>query len=319
MNYRDKKWAIILHSGAAAETPPPENAPWTDHAFRNVSRILQAPIYPVKSQNIPDKYDIYLFCSIWIGDMATEIAWSNDIRRRGRKVVLTFSHDSRFVSGHALIDEHGNMYTDLVAASDVTLSGLPESVNMFGRYKDKVISSGGFLERVNLSVPYKKRNIDLLVSGMRNEDHFGLSAEILLSLIRTFPGRNIVYCARSKAPCAMNTFFKKHKEVSFVYDKLTSVLPMAKVHLNIDWRPSPGRSVMESWYYRVPTIGYELSYYSKLFPGLSYQHLCIDQILSRCETALKEDHNTLIAKAEGVASTEYYDVLCNKIMHRLYG
>jgi len=316
---QNKKW-IIIQPLETIWDPPPINTPINNHPDASLSRLLQCKAYHINHVDqglVPLDADIYFIGDCHIGLLDKEIAFAKKLKELGKKVVVTYSADLRFLIGNCLITAEGTLYTDLAKYADVILSGINPCFRAFGRYQDKVFPWGVTFERCNrASVPFENRTIDLCVSGSAGEECLAMNLEIMLMIKDRHPEKRIVYFTHEPYRKQLERYMDRI-EVWFEH-ALWDGLVQSKAYLSPEFRPRAGRAIYDAWLYRVPFITTKWAYHSKLFPDFTFQEMNIDQIADLYDKMLASDYNELIKKAEEIAEDDYFDVAYPRLLKRLY-
>jgi len=317
MDLKGKRWAgiSVFHDYSL---PAPVNEPWSVNVERNLFRLLQAPSWSINNTaNIPiQEFDIFVVPNFDIRDVDKQVDFIKRVKDAGKKVVVAYSQDSRFLTGAALICmETGTLYTAICEYADLIFAGLAENLHMFGRYEHKVFPFGYPFERLNYSRPYDQRAYDLLVATNGGTIDFGYSVELLLTLKDRFPSKRIVF---SIDPALSHLYKRYSDKIEFIPGGLLTHLPLSKAFLDPQLRPRPNRSIHEAWMCRTPFISSSFCYYSKLFPGFNYSKMDMIDIGDKYELLQSLDYNLLIAEAEKIAEAEYFDNKYIELLKRLY-
>jgi len=326
-SHTDKTIVMVLPKWRASmvkkyNASPPTNK-WTWATNRNTARLLSAEMSYLGDPEMRKDANVYIITinNSHDGGADEEISLVRELRGNGAKVVASCSEDSRFCSGIGLIldESSGKLFTDTLGEADIILSGIPEWIKPYGRYQHKVVYVGSFLDVVNLAIPYRKRNIDILVAPEKEESgRNGLNAEFLLLLLEQFPDSKICYCIRSSdRPPILDRLARGGVEISSL--PLRKLIPRARVMVDLTFRPHSGRSLAEAWYYRTPFVSHIWSYYSRLFPEYSFGAFNMNEIADSCRTIINTNYEHIIRDAEAIAAEEYYYIARHKMMSRLYG
>jgi hypothetical protein len=316
-----KKW-VVIHPLQTNWGIPDVNHPWGIDPFYQISRLTRAPGYHVTDSNIDMTANVYFLISFDISLINKEIEFVRQVHANGGKVVVAFSQDNRFFTGDHLVSNEGTSYIDLVNEADLTISGVSEDLHVYGRAQHKVIPGGQFLEHLNFSNPVETRNIDLLLSGNLSETGFAFALEIMLAIKEKFPLHRIVYCLRGGFPVYENILHKRGIECTT--PPLIESLKKARIYIDHQIRPRPGRVLDESWYCRVPFIAHEDTYLSRLFPDFTYSKMSIDKIVELYENLVNVINSEpakefMFDKANRLAEYDYWENVKKRIEDKLYG
>jgi hypothetical protein len=322
MRYSDKKWYILQPVYGGKWGIPDKGLPWSNDCNITLGKLLQAPGGHFSNDDIDFTADIYFMIIFGVGHYEKEIELIKKLKSLGKKVILTFSADMRFLTGEGLLGDTGINYTDLCAEADLIISGVPEHIKIYGRSEHKTISMGVFLERLNFSTPYDQKDIDILMTGsiFRNEPTLSFGLELMSMLKDKYPDKKIAYPTKYK-----QLLQSKYPTIDFIdadnymYDKgLVPLLQRSKVYINPELRPNPGRAMIEAFYCRVPYICSSMSYPSKYILDFTYDYMNFEVILNQYERILNSNQTEIIQKAEQLAEEDYFDKAIVRIMSRLY-
>lgn len=313
-----KKWMVVQPLPASWDVPPEGHA-WSIDPFYQISRLVRARGTNIGEPNIPMDCDIYFLISFNISLLHQELEFIRKVHAHGKKVVVAFSQDNRFSTGDHLVDQYGNIYTDLVGEADLTISGMSGDLHIYGRFQDKVIPGGQFLERLNFSDEGIPREIDVLMSGNSLENAFGFAMEIALSIKTKFPWARVVYSLRDGFGYHENALRARGIEVA--RPPLVELLKRSKVYIDHQIRPRPGRVLDEAWYCRTPFIAHEDTYLSRIFPQYRYKKMSIDYIMdlyTGLSVRAVNDRPKLITDAARLAEWDYWENVKRRIEQRLF-
>jgi hypothetical protein len=322
MKHTDKKWYILQPIYGGKWSIPDKNTSWSNDCNITLGKLLQAPANHFSNNDIDFSADIYFIIIFGIDHYEKELELIKKLKSLGKKVILTFSADMRFLTGEGLLGHTGINYTDLCAEADLIISGVPDHIKIYGRYEYKTISMGVFLERMNFSNPSIKKDIDILMTGsiFRNEPTLSFGLELMSMLKQKYPNKKISYPTKYK-----QLLQSKYPLIDFIdadsymYNQgLVPLLQRSKVYINPELRPNPGRAMIESFYCRVPYICSGMSYPSKYIPDFTYHYMNFEDIINQYEKILNIDSNEIMHKAEQLAEQDYFDNAIVRIMQRLY-
>ena len=323
IDYRSKKWLIMQPIAGGEWQAPSPNLKWDIDCNVGLGRLLHSGASCVGNARIDMTADIYVMLCAYPHAYEKEIEFMRTVRARGAKVVLCISTDYKFLTGHELINSNGILYTALCKEADVILPGIPSHMKLFGRYQHKVIDMSLFLERINFSLPYEQRDIDILLSGSidRNELTLAFAIEIMLILKEKYPDKRIVYPTLRK-----DILQPLYPEIEFTDAKLlphnqglVPLLSRSKIYINPDPRPGPGRAVVESFYCRTPYISSTMCYASKYYPDFTYDNMNFETITNQYDKLLNSNRDEVINKSEQLAEEDYFDKAIGRLMIKLYG
>jgi hypothetical protein len=313
-----EKWLLLQpthHNGTIAAA----NMPWTNDPFLNLSKYLNAPLWNI-TDNVPLNYDIYWLCHFIIDDIEREIAFINQVKNRGAKVFLTFSHDMRFLNGDGLLSKNGLLWTKLCEVADGIGGGVSDKLKIFGRYQDKVISVGDVLANENCSLSYNERPIDLLTSGPSGEQFLSFGLETLLTIKERHPEKRIVCLVQLHHRELILKLQQQYPQIEFPVDGVVNLMQYmknTKVYYNPELRPRPGRALIEAYYCRVPFISCSSTYFSKLCSEFSYDQMSIVDIACIYDKLISSDINNIIKNMEERASFDFIEPVCSRIKTKI--
>ncbi len=320
--YTDKKWLIMQPIQNGRWAVPDINKPWDVDCNIALGKLLRAPASHICNNDIDMTADIYCLLSAYTCFYQQEIDFCKRVRSLGKKVVLFLSTDYKFLTGQDLLSESGILYSDLCNEADLIISGMPSHFKFFGRNQHKVIDMGIFLERVNFSIPYEQRDIDLLLSGSigRNEITLPFALELMCLLKEKYPNKRIVYPTAKKSilqPKYPQIEFQEAKDING--QGLVPWLQKSKHYISVDARPGTNRALIESFYSRTPYISSTMCYTSKYYSDFTYDGLVnFETIINQYERLLNSDREDIIRKSEKLAEEDYFDKAIVRVMERLY-
>lgn len=322
IDYKSKKWLILQPIVGGQWGVPSPNLPWDIDCNVGLGRLLQASASHVTNPGVNMNVDIYVMLCAYPHAYESEIEFIRKVKAKGAKVVLCISTDYKFLTGHELINSNGILYTELCKEVDVIIPGIPSHMKLFGRYQNKVIDMSLFLERLNFSLPYEQRDIDILLSGSidRNELTIAFAIELMLMLKEKYPDKRIVYPTAKKdilQPLYPQIEFQEVRGVAN-NQGLVPWLKKSKVYINPDPRPGPGRAVIEAFYSRTPYICSTMCYASKYNFDFTYDFMNFETIINQYDKLINSDRNEVISKMEQLAEEDYFDKAIRRLMERLY-
>ena len=299
---------------------PPIHEPWSNFADRNLTRLLQCSAWHLEHFEaglVPLDADLYLMCSFDVSLLDREIAMVKKLKSLGKKVVVGFSADLRWLVGNCLMSPAGTIYSELCKHVDLIWSGVNPRLHLYGRYQDKVIPFGVPFERGNYStIPHQNRPIDLLVSSSIGEECISQNLEILLMIKERHPEIRIMYNTQESL---INGVLKQYSDkIEFVHGWLCDRLPYAKYLLSPEIRPRAGRCLVDAWMFRVPFISSDWAYHSRLFPDFTFSEMSMDYIADLFDKLLASDYNMIIKKAEEISEFDYFDNFYPRMLRKLY-
>jgi hypothetical protein len=323
VKYTDKKWLIMQPVTGGRWDAPNPNMGWTMDCNVNMGRLLQCGASHVCNPDIDMTADIYILLSAHIYFYEQELDFMRRVKANGAKVVLGISTDHKFLTGNDLIDSNGTIYTALCKEADVIMPGIPTNMKFFGRYQHKVVDvSGLFLERLNFSLPYEQRDIDILLTGSldKNEITLAWAIEIMMMLKEKYPDKKISY------PTLRHEVLQhKYPEIDFIDARtlipdlgLVPLLQRAKIYIHPDPRPGPGRAILESFYCRTPYVSSDMFYHSKYYPDFTYNYMNMEHIIDRYEKISNANREEIIKKSETLAEEDYFENAIARIVAKLY-
>lgn len=295
----------------------PPNNQWSNDSFLNMSRLLNAKLFHIDDFNIDTTADIYHICNFDIENIEKEIDFAEARKRDGAKIIVGFSQDLRFLHCDGLMNSNGILWTELCKVADAVTCGLSADLDMYGRYKDRVIDWGELLEPMDFStMPYDKRPIDFLTSGPIGEQTLSFELELLLTIKEKYPEKRVVSCIHGIHHEKIRKLAIRYPQIEFPFNSenptngkpLIYYLQQAKVYCNPEVRPRPGRAMMDAFYCRVPFISSSWTYFSRLCPDFKFHRNSISEIVEQYEKILNSDGNEIIKDMEEKA---IYDMWYN--------
>jgi hypothetical protein len=320
----DRKWGMLEPSmrPVGEEPPPPYDSIWTNNNFINLARLLRSPRYHVVNPSIPPAEAWYIISCIDT-HLEQEIAFAQQARATGAKVVVALSTDARFHVGHGLYcHSTGTLYTELCKHADAITSGMPDHLHLYGDHQSKVVPLGEFVERLNFStIPFQDRSIDLLGTGHITECSLSFYLVLFLMIKEKYPDKRVVYAFRDQPEYdpMLEQMSVKYPQIEFVKDSMANLLPETKLYINLEERPRPGRASVEAWYYRVPSISSANTYFAKLFPDFTYNNMSFDSLLDIYTMSLESDYDTVISNAERTIEYDYAENAYARMINMMDG
>jgi hypothetical protein len=318
MNLRNKKTVIISALRVLSLHPPEENAPWDNWPDKNMARLTRAPMYHLEHFEqglLPLDADIYVMCQFDISLIEREIEMCKYLKSLGKKIVIGFSADLRFLIGNCLISPLGTLYTELLEYVDIIMSGIHTNWAIYGRYSHKVMPYGVVVEKLNFSNSNVEKNIDILFGSSCGDECLGFNLELLLMIKERHPGHRICY---SITPSIIPQVQKYADRIEFVYGTLIERLPYTKLYMDAQLRPRSGRSLLEAFYFRVPTISTKWAYHSRFCPDYTFDIMDFGYIADLYDKFLLSDRNAIVIKMEEQAEFDYFDNFWPRLLDRLY-
>jgi len=308
---------ILIQPLRTSWKAPNLNIPWDNNSFFTLSKLLQADAYHIESPNIDLNANIYWMCSFDIGLLKKEIEFAKRIKELNKKFILSFSQDLRFLLGNFLVNDEGIHYGDLCNYADVILAGMNPNIKVFGRNQYKLMEFGLPVERITFpTIPFNNRKIDILVSNNAGEENWGFTTEFLFYLKEKFPNKEIAY---STSLPTQKIHPQLRNIITFVPFGLINYLKNAKIYINLELRPRPGRSLLESYYFDVPFIASSFSYFSKLFPDFTFNFLDFEFIIESCNVLLEEkNHLNYLQKAKEIMEFVYFDNFYKRLIKKIF-
>jgi len=313
-----EKWLLLQpthHNGTIAAA----NMQWTNDPFLNLSKYLNAPLWNI-IDNVPMNYDIYWVCHFTINDIEKEIELITKVKQQGKKVIVSFSHDMRFLNGEGLLSSNGILYTKLCELADVVCGGVSDKLKIFGRYQNKVIPLGDVLEDLNFSKPYEQRTIDLLISGSSGEQFLSFGLETLLTIKEKYPEKRIVCLVQLHHKDLIFKLRKLYPQIEFPFEGVINLIQYmkdTKVYYNPELRPRPGRALIEAYYCRVPFISCSSTYFSRFCKEYCYDQMSICDIVDIYDKILQEDTNKIIQKMVERAKFDFIEPVYIRIKQKM--
>ena len=316
-SYLDKKWTFITPLRTSFDAPPIEE-PYSIDVDRCLCRLLRANAYHIDYANTMTlDSDIYIIESFDISNLEKEIAFAKKLKSLGKKVVVGFSADYRFLLGNCLLSPSGNLYSALCKEVDVIMSGVHHSVDLYGRYADKVVDWGLPVENLDFTTkPYEQREIDVLMSASSGEEGLALNLELALTLKEKFPDMKLMYSMQEGHKERIKPFL--NSGIIFVHQYLIDNLVNSKVYINPEVRPRGGRAMLDAWYCRTPFISCDTTIYSDIFPEFSYNHFNIKKIVENYEKIRNSNYYEILKKAENRVVPMLFENKIKELMKKLY-
>lgn len=318
-HYLDKKW-IWITPLRTKWSPPPLDEAYTIDVERVFTKFVRASAYHIDySDDIDMTGDIYVIVQFDISNLEKEIEFAKKVKALGKKLIVCYSADMRFLIGNCFISPQGTLYTELGKYADVILSGMGRKNNIYGRYSDKVIEWALPMERLNFSNrSYEEREIDVLMSGSVGLDSFAFELEFMLMLKEKYPNIKIMHSSQTQHREYMQKF--SHLDITFVHEFLANIMTNAKCYINLEVRPRGARVGLDAFYCRTPMMLCESTLYSELLPDFSYpMTLDFRQILDKYDKLRNTPYDILLNEMETNAENKFYfDVIIGELMSRLY-
>jgi hypothetical protein len=289
-------------------------AVWCNDSFYNLSRLFDAKLYHITDSNIDETADAYFIPNFDIALIDKEIEFAKKMKARGAKILAAYSQDVRFLHGGGLINNDGTLYTGLCEVADVISSGVNPNMKIFGRYQDKVIHMGEIIEDNDFSIPYEKRDIDLLTSGAIGEECLSFELEFLSLVKQRHPEKKVVSVVHGCYGELIEKLKIKYPQIQFESSSFIHFLQRAKVYCNPELRPRPGRTLAECYYCRVPFIASEMMYHSKMCSEFTYRWSSIVDWADTYDRILGSDTNKIISNMEERAIFDNFNNVNERIM-----
>lgn len=313
-----EKWALIQPTHVDRRLLAPDSG-WSNDSFNNISRLFQARVYHTTDPEIDETADVYWNINLNMAYIDKEINFLTKMKDKGKKIVVGFSQDTRFMIGNDLINDQGYIYTDLCKVADVIGGGINPDLEMFGRYQHKVVDMGEILEPLNFSIPYEDRNIDLLISGELNGKTLPFELEFASMIYEKYPNTKITICVPDYVTFK-ESVIKKYPHFSFPSsEKITFLNCMrdSKVYLNLECRPRGGRTLIEAYYCRTPFIACVNNYHTNLCKESSYTFNDLGEMVGGYERLLYSNHKKNIEIMEERALNDYFEPVYNRMKTKL--
>lgn len=318
----NEKWIIIqpTHQGGQLSL---QSMPWTNDSFRMLSKQFDAPCFHILDENIPLDADAYIICSFDINLIEKEIEFTKKVQANGAKVLVGFSQDLRFLTGGALLNHDGFMYTSLCEVADVISSGLNPELGIYGRFQDKVIPLGEIIEDENWSVPIEEKIYDLISCEAVSEYTLGFELEFMLLVKERHPDHKLACIIAGQHLPLIETLRNKYHQLEFPYDPLNmpnllSYIKKTKVFCNPEIRPRPCRTAMESYYCRVPFISSKWTYHSNICPDYTYRFNDIVEMADKYDLILSRNRNEIIKDMEEKAKYDHFENVYKRIKEKMF-
>jgi hypothetical protein len=292
---------------------------WSPDSFNNLSRLFDAQLFHITHNNIDETADVYWLINFDIELLDKEIAFLKRMKEKGKKIIVGFSQDRRFLMGQGLLNSRGTLYTELCDVADVVSSGMSKDLFIFGRYENKVVHFGEIFEEVNLSIPVEQRDIDFMVSGEKNGDTLAFELELLLMINQHYPERKLACCVPNEVKIK-EALKVKYPQIFFPDSSIPFIgwLKHSKYYCNMELRPRSGRCMIESYYCKVPFISSKYTYHSNLFYELAYNYYDTEQIFQGYDYMTSLPYEMLISTMEERATYDKFESVYNRIIHKLF-
>ena len=296
-----------------------KDTPWSNDSFNNLSRLFDAQLFHITNDEIDETGDIYWLINFDINLLDKELIFLKKMKEKGKKIIVGFSQDRRFILGQNLITKEGTLYTELCKLADVIGGGINPNLKMFGRFQDKVIPFGEILEDVNLSTSVESKYFDLMISGEKNGDTLSLEVELALMIKEKYPKFRIAICIPDEVEIK-NKLIEKYKQIEFPTSKepFLQYLKFSKYYCNMELRPRGGRCLIESYYCRVPFVSSWNCYHSNLMEEFIYKNYDLTLIAKKYEEMISIKYEDLIKTMEYRAKFDNFNFVYDKIMEKLY-
>ena len=316
-SYLDKKWTFITPLRTHFDAPPIDE-PYSIDVDRCLCRLLRSNAYHIDyGEDIDMSSDIYIIESFDISNIEKEIQFAKKLKSLGKKIIVGFSADYRFLLGDCLISPSGTHFSELCKEVDVILSGMHSNVDIYGRYSHKVVDWGLPVERLNFTKkPYNEREIDILMSASSGEEGLALNMELALTLKEKYPDIRLMYSLQEVHKERIKPFL--NKGIEFVHQYLIDNLVNSKVYINPEIRPRGGRAMLDAWYCRTPFIACDTTIYSDMFPEYAYTHFNIKNIVEIYDNLRNSNYNSVIQKAEKRVEEMLFENKIKELMNKLY-
>jgi hypothetical protein len=318
---RNKKVILIQPSHHNGELSSQDQLP-TNDSFRQISRQFQAPCWHITDQNIPLSADLYIICSFDINLIEMEIELVKQIHAQGGKTIIGFSQDLRFLTGGALLNEKGSLYTSLCEVTDAISSGVNPEMGIYGRFQDKVIPWGEVIEDYNWDIPYEDREYDLITCEALSEYALSFELEFLLMVKERHPTHRVASCIHGAHMELIETLRKKYPQIEFPFIpglSLIDYIKNTKVFCNPEIRPRPCRTAMEAYYCRVPFISSSWTYHSRICPDFTYKWNSIVEMADKYDLIVSRDRDEIVREMEENAKYDSFDNVYKRIYDKLWG
>ncbi len=316
----NKSWILIQPTHHGGEISP-VNMGWTNDSFRMLSKQFNAPCYHITDPNIPLTADGYIICSFDINLIEMEIEFVKQVHAQGGKTVVGFSQDLRFLTGGALLNERGSLYTSLCEVTDAISSGVNPEMGIYGRYQDKVIPLAEIIENYNWDIPYEDRDYDLITCEALSEYALGFELEFLLMVKERHPEHRVASCIHSAHMDLIETLRRKYPQIEFPFVpglSLIDYIKNTKVFCNPEIRPRPCRTAMEAYYCRVPFISSSWTYHSNICPDFTYKWNSIVDMADKYDLILSRDRSEIIKEMEENAKYDSFENAYKRIYDKLW-
>jgi hypothetical protein len=316
---QNKPKFVILNPTHVDKRKISKDTPWSNDSFNNLSRLFDAQLFHINNEGIDETGDIYWLINFDINLLDKELDFLKKMKDKGKKIIVGFSQDRRFMLGKELITKNGTLFTEMYKIADIVSGGINPKLKMFGRYQDKIVSFGEILEDINFSIPVENREYDFMISGEKNGDTLSLETELALMIKEKHPDKKVLICIPDEVELKWK-LADKYKEIEFPTSKIPFLeyLKHSKYYCNMEIRPRSGRCLIESYYCRVPFISSWNCYHSNLMDEFSYRNYDLVDIFKRYEEIIFIEYNDLIEMMEYRAKFDGFQYVYERIMEKLY-
>ncbi len=317
----EEKWTIIQPTHIDKRLIP-SDAEWSNDSFNNLSKLFQARLYHINHDAIDDieeDSDVYFLISYNINLIDKEIDFLKRMKEKGAKTIVGFSQDRRFLLGHGLTNVFGTSYIDLCEVVDAIGLGVSTDLKFYGRFQHKTFEMGEILEPLNFSIPYEDREIDFTISGAMNGYTSAFEVEFMEMIAEKYPDKRLVICLPDEVEFK-KYLIEKHPNIEFpssAENPLLHFMKNSKAYCNLELRPRAGRTLMESYYCRVPFISSAWTYFSKLCPDFTYSSFSVVDMFNKYELLLNSDSHKVIKYMEEKAEYDLFDNVYKRIKEKL--
>jgi hypothetical protein len=314
-----ERWIIIQPTHVDRRLLPQDN-PWGNDSFNNLSRHFNARLYHIDDKELDMTADVYWLINFNIELIEKEIEFIKSVKAKGAKVIIGFSQDGRFLQGIGLINSKGTIYTELCAVADGIVSGVDSSLGFFGRYEHKVINAGEIVENLNFSNSNIIRDIDIVGSGSVPDKTLAFELEVFMMIKNKYPDTKIMACIPDNMGDFKLNIMKKYPDIEFPMSlqvSLIDCMKRSKVYFNPDLRPRGGRTLNEAYYCRTPFIGSGFTYASHICKEYSYSRINLKEIMEKYELIKNNDRNIIIKTMEERAKEDSIEEVYKRIKEKL--
>jgi hypothetical protein len=279
------------------------NSHCTEDTRANFQRLLKVKESRSLLEQQNEDADIQLVTSVDWGQYKQELDFIKRMKSKGKKTIVTFSGDSRWLNGSALASPSGENYIDLCAEADAILGAIHPDWKVFGRFQDKVIYQNEPLENVSIK-GNKNKDIDILLVGSSN--HFCYALEIAYMLLDKNPKYNcVIGCLPQYIDAFRKTNPRLNIEETGPHSVFETYLKRSKVLVNTELKARGGRIPTWAFYANIPAILGNGAFISQIYPDITFNKIDLQDIVEKTEFAINKSAE-IMDKAKELAKPFYF-------------